>query len=202
VTEPADAEDARIVELFADRQRFYDLAAVQRLTGLGADAVASAVEELRIRVLHHGGRIVFGWEDVASLVLERRTPREIARILVRAGRESALPALQRFRTVAIELPLYQIRLLHHLAELRRGPAPLSISDVLEETLDALAYAEDGRAREVADRAAAAWFAPFDDESYRAPGCLYCGSADGDHEHPCAACRRRHVPEEADREGER
>jgi len=52
-------------------------------------------------------------------------------------------------TIEVELPLYQIRLLHHLAEQRssRGGLTLAASDVLEYELGTLACEEDAAAIE-------------------------------------------------------
>ena len=86
------------------------------------------------------GTLRFRWADVATLALERWTPREIARALQRAGCVHVLPPLNQVRAITVELPVYQIRLLHYLAE-QRSPedrAPRSISDILEYELAAMA----------------------------------------------------------------
>ena len=157
MAEASDRDEAGIVELFANRLRFYDAAAVRRLTGVTREQLAQAVGERRIAPLDLPGAMLFAWDDVTSLVLERWTPRQIERILVRAGRESAVPPLSRFHAITVELPLYQIRLLRQLAQARSlpGRSPLTVSDVLEDELAALA--QRGVARELADFAEAAWF---------------------------------------------
>lgn len=143
-------------------------------------------------------RRVVPWEDAAFLALERWTPRQIAGILRRAGHHDVLPPLNRFRTIPVELPVYQIRLLHYLAERRsvRGAPPLAASDVLEYELSALAFEEDVATidRTVPGFAAAASYPSEQDQpQVTADGCVFCGSATDAAAGICAKCVRRHVP---------
>lgn len=144
-----------------------------------------------------GTNVLLSWEDVASLVLERWTPRQIAHILRRAGQSDVLPALNQYRTIQVELPLYQIRLLHYLARQRgvRGAPPLAVSDVLEYELGALAFEENVAAIAFAipGFVAAANYPLGQDGALRiATGCVFCGAGVGAAREVCAACVARHV----------
>ena len=134
-------DERRIVELFAKRQPLYDAAAVRRITGTTRERLKAALAHRQFDPVSGHGALRFRWEDVASLALERWTPRQIAQTLERAGHSEALPRLNQVRAITIELPVYQIRLLEYLAEEQsaRDGAPRSISDALERALDALAF---------------------------------------------------------------
>ena len=177
--------DSDLRKLFTERRAFYTLEEARRLAGVSAAAIVRAIGEGAIDA-------TLPWEDVASLALARRTPRRIAHIV-----GDALPPLNRFRTIRVELPLYQLRLLHYLAEQRseRG-APLAVSDVLEYELAALAFEEDVAAidRAIPGFAAAASFPLLQEGApAAAEGCAFCGAdVDGGRE-VCPACAARHVP---------
>jgi hypothetical protein len=196
-TDDASGDDARILELFAERQRFYDFATVRRLTGATAERLEEALTEGHVEPVIQAGVVAFPWDDVASLALERWTPRQIAQTLARAEREHALSPLNQFRTITIELPVYQIRLLHYLAQAKSGDGrqPLSVSDVLECELDMLAWGElPDIERAVAGFEAAARFPSLDDAPHLVETrCLYCGTLIATGENACAACTTLHVP---------
>jgi hypothetical protein len=194
-------DEARIIELFAERQPFYDPAEVERLLGVSCDWLAEAVVEGRLGPVSLDTGPVFAWNDVAGLVLEWRTPREIAGIMARAGHDSAVPFLNRFRTISIELPVYQIRLLHQLAAAgsEGRSTPLTVSDVLEYELEGIAHGEGNGARALIEAIASVSPGSFHDERQLAGGCLYCGAPAGGCEPWCAACAALHVPSVTGRE---
>lgn len=134
---------------------------------------------------------------MAYLALERWTPRRIARAFARAGRANVLPYLNQVRTISVELPLYQIRLLHYLAEMRSGGRPrLTVSDVLEYELAALAAEEEP---DVIDREIAGFEGALNFPSTEhwpqvfEIQCLFCGTAIDERREICAACVERHAP---------
>lgn len=194
----ASPDEAGILELFAEKHAEYDLQAVLRLTGVTPDRLEHAVTEGEVEPLFHDGVVAFAWEDVAFLALERWTPRRIARTLTRAGRAHALPYLNQLRTISVELPLYQIRLLHFLAKVRtqEGRPPLAVSDVLEYELDALASQEELPAvcQEIAGFEAAANFPAFEGgQQFLEHSCNFCGTSITAAEDVCVHCCERHVP---------
>ena len=194
---PAGDDERRIVELFAHRQPLYDAATVRRLTGMTAERLEVALDEGHVEPVMDGGRLRYRWEDVANLALERWTPREIARTLERAGHAHVLPPLSQFRSITIELPVYQIRLLHQLAEEKSAEAgaPRTVSDVLEYELAAMATGEPEMEERFPGFETAALFPkPYHAQHLVEKRCLYCGGDVGD-EAICAACVRRHVPDE-------
>jgi hypothetical protein len=133
-------DEPRIVELFSERQPLYDASTVQRLTGASVERLEEALTHGHVDPVMDSGALRFRWEDVANLALERWAPREIARALERAGHGHALAPLNQFRAITVELPVYQIRMLQHLAEQRSAEdsAPRSVSDILEYELAAMA----------------------------------------------------------------
>jgi hypothetical protein len=172
-------------KLFTECRAFYTLEEARRLAGVSASAVARAIEEGAVEP-------ALPWEDVAGLALARWTPRRIAHIV-----GGALPPLNQFRTIRVELPVYQLRLLHYLAEQRSTrETPLAVSDVLEYELTALAFEEDVASldRAIPGFAAAANFPLLQQATpAAAAGCVFCG-ADVDRGHDiCPSCAARHVP---------
>src|SRR5437763_13662624 len=189
-----EGDDLLIVELFVHQRPLYDEADVLRLARIAPARLELAIDQGEVEPLSHAGARRFTWAEVVELAILRWTPRMIAGALRRAGAEHALPYLNQTRTIRIELPLYQIRLLHWLAVSgsEAGKPPLNVSDVLERELDALA-ADDRAEREVRGFRAAREFP----SSARRPhaleqSCIYCGSqalvrgCDA-----CAACIDRH-----------
>jgi hypothetical protein len=59
-TENANAEDARIIELFADKSRVYDAATVLRLTGVTADQLDRAVTAGEVEPISEASGLAFG----------------------------------------------------------------------------------------------------------------------------------------------
>lgn len=187
-----------LLELFVEKRPFYEADQVPRLAGISAERLSEAIREGEIEPLRDGDAVLVAWEDVAFFALDRWTPRQIAHVLRAAGHPRALPTLNQLRTITIELPAYQIRLLHHLADARSKPGAerLSVSDVLEYELDALASDEDLREMEriLPGFAAAASFPSFHDgPQLVAHTCLFCGTAIEPEREVCAACEARHVP---------
>jgi hypothetical protein len=196
-TESANAEDARIIELFVEKRAVYDSSAVLRLTGVTADRLERAVTDGEVEPIPDAGVLAFAWEDVAFLALERWTAGRIARTLAHAGRTHALPYFNQVRTISVELPLYQIRLLHYLAKMRsEGRPPLTVSDVLECELDALASEMEPAVidREIAGFEAAVYFPSFEDRPQVVDiRCVFCGKTIDGGQDACAPCAERHVP---------
>ncbi|HEX6095012.1 MAG TPA: hypothetical protein VF432_01715 [Thermoanaerobaculia bacterium] len=189
-----------LLELFVERQAFYRLADARRLVHVSEERLRHAIDEGVVEPVSDGTSLLIPWEDVASLALTRWTPRQIAHIVRRAGHPEALPPLNQFRTIQVELPVYQIRLLHYLAEQRSLPGvpPLAVSDVLEYELGALA-AEEGLTaldRAIPGFAAAAHYPlPEDRPQLTAGRCVYCDAGVAMNREVCRACVARHVPVE-------
>src|SRR5947209_248566 len=131
-----DNDDLLLLELFLHRRTTYTDPEVLRLTRLTPEKLRLAIEEWDLEPLDEAGSRTFAWTDVAHLALVRWTPRMIARALGRAGAAQALPPLNRMHTIPVELPLYQIRLLHWLAESHSEPGepPRNASDILEHEI--------------------------------------------------------------------
>jgi len=126
---------ACIRELFVERVPVYNVADVLRLTRSTEEEVAAAIEKGEMDASSVGDRLRIEWEDVAALALRRWTSRMVAGALD-VTYHDALPPLNQVKQIAVHLPLYQIRLLHVLAETRRGRfrARLNASDILEQQL--------------------------------------------------------------------
>jgi hypothetical protein len=190
-------DSSGVLQLFVRRRAFYRLADVRRLLRLSAERLEQAIAEGAAEVVSDGTSMRIAWEDVAALALTHWTPRRIASLLAGAGHAGALPPLNQWRTITVELPVYQIRLLHHLAERRSTPGapPLAASDVLEYELGALAFEEDVTAidRVIPGFAAAANYPSLQDQPQATQGCVFCGADGGAAQDICTACRVRHVP---------
>lgn len=190
-----DDDDARIVELFVRRRDRYDEPTVLRLTRATAAQLRLSIEEGEIEPDERSGMRTFGWADVVHLALRRWTPRMISAALARAGARQALPHLNQTRTIPVELPLYQIRLLHWLAaeSSEAGTPRLNASDIVERQIDALVSGlepADALAIEGAIHGfRAAWQFPQPQEA--APDvrerCIYCGSSRVRESGACASC---------------
>lgn len=190
--------EARLLTLFTERRAFYGLNEVRDLAGVSRTSLLRAIAEGVIELVSDGASALVAWEDVVALALTRWTPREVARAMLRAGHPEALPPLNRFYRITVELPAYQVRLLHYLAEHRRvlGAPPLTVSDVLEYELSALACGEDVAAieRMIPGFAAAANYPSADDQSQTMQDCcVFCGADVGPNCHVCAPCAARHEP---------
>jgi hypothetical protein len=100
----------------------------------------------------------------------------IAAAVRRAGMEHALPRLNETHTIRVELPLYQIRLLHWLAVTRSEPV------------------ERGAAGAIPNLGAATEF-PFAREPPQRgeKSCIYCGGAVPAGRDACVSCVARHGP---------
>lgn len=201
---PTDRE--RIIELFAERTPYYARSDVLRLTCSSEEEVTTAIHSGEITPapvpppwdeLYNGEPRVFSWEDVVHLAYRRWTPRMIDAALARQL-YPVLPRPQRVRRFAVHLPLYQLRLLHYLAE-QRGTARirLNASDILERVLHDLAntVAAEAEAAMPGFREALRYpyFIPRDDSSVGF--CQYCDqpTAVGDGG-VCETCSKRHEPE--------
>lgn len=185
--------DRRILELFARPEPFYRAAEVRRLLGLSSDELQEWIDR-PVSYVPNGKDQLFQWEDVAQLALEIRTPREIFHILRDAGRETAIPPLNRFHTVTVELPLYQVRMLHQLALMRSAKrrSPLNASDVLEYQLLQIVYDEPEIVHLLPGVEDAATYPRKIPPRRAAVSCIYCGAKAEDGE-VCAPCSVRHVP---------
>jgi hypothetical protein len=191
-------ESSGLMALFVERRPFYTLAAARRLAHMSVRRLQRAMDEGAVEPVSDGTSLLLAWEDVVALVLERWTPRQIAQILRRAGHPHALSPLNELHTIEVELPLYQIRLLHYLAERRsaRGAPPLAVSDVLEYELSALAFEEDLAAidRAIPGLAAAANDPLLQDRPQLIDDCcVFCGAAVATSRKVCPECIARHVP---------
>ncbi len=196
------ADRELIRELFAERKPFYDLADVFRLTRTGEEEVAAAVRRGVIGAPPLCDAMRITWVDVAELALRRWTPRMVAAALGVGNVDALLPPLNRVKRIAVYLPLYQIRLLHVLAETRAAGfrARLNASDILEQQLLDLASSVDTDEMETAipGFAAALRYPEFilsEHDWATAPCCCFCGRvSDVVGREMCDDCKRRHEPE--------
>ena len=193
----SNRDTSRLVRLFAERRDFYSVEEVCELAQLTPDRLHQAIADGTVELAARGPSTLIAWEELVSLVLRRWTPRQIAEVLRRAGHAEALPPLNRFHTITIELPVYQLRLLHYLAEQRRKPLapPLTASDVLEYELSALAFEEDLAAidRVIPGFAAAANYPSLGASApVAAEGCVFCGQAIRTPGDLCERCTERHL----------
>jgi hypothetical protein len=147
---PPTTDRSRIIELFAKRKPFYALADVQRLTRSSAEEVSAAVDAGALDPQREGEMLLFKWKDVAMLAHRRWTPRMIDAALGLSF-AAAVPPLNRVKHIDVHLPLYQIRMLHVLAEAECGGfrGRLNASDILEQLLLDLASSVDAEAMEEA-----------------------------------------------------
>jgi hypothetical protein len=192
-------DDARIVELFVRRRDRYDEPTVLRLTRATAAQLRVSIEEGEVEPDEQSGVRTFSWADVVHLALRRWTPRMISAALARAGARQALPLLNQTRTIPVELPLYQIRLLHWLAAESSEPGKprLNASDILERQIDALVSGLEPAEATVIEGAIHGFQAAsqFPQPEEAAPDveerCLYCGSRRVSERGACASCAVLH-----------
>ena len=194
-------DSATLLELFVERRSFYVLAEARRLAQISQRRLSEALQEGTVESVIQDGAVGLSWYDVVLLAVTQWTPRRIAAITRRAGHADVLPPLNQHRRITVELPVYQIRLLHLLAD-RRSLAdapPLTVSDILEYELSELAYVEHPRLTEQAipGLTGAIHYPSLESWSHArdAIGCLFCGSGVLAPGEVCPNCTRRHVPTE-------
>lgn len=194
------SDRALIRELFIQRVPLYSFADALRLTRTAQVEVDAAIADGGITTEAFSGRLAIPWDDVAKLALDRWTPRMINGALGSTDRLAVVPLLNRVQQIEVFLPVYQIRLLHYLAEMERGQfrARLNASDVLERHLLDLASAANPDELELAIpgfRTALhyPYFIPRGDDRFTA-FCWYCGQvSDVPGRQVCTDCHRRHEP---------
>lgn len=191
-------EAALIVELFVRREARYAEADVFRLTRMRPEQLEEEIAKGGVEPWVEAGMRWFDWADVAHLAFLRWRPRMVMEALRAANAAHALPLLNQTHTIRLELPLYQIRILHWLAVNGSEPgAPqLTASDVAERALNDLAEDTDDEADLDIRGFLAARNFPVSEPAPQIvrPACIFCGAA----LHPgedavCAACQARHVP---------
>lgn len=196
----AVTDRALIRELFIERVPLYSIADALRLARTAQTDVDAAIAAGGISTEAFRGQVVIPWEDVARLALDRWTPRMINGALGSTDRLAVIPLLNRVQQIEVFLPVYQVRLLHYLAEMERGQfrARLNASDVLERHLLDLASAVNADEIELAIpgfRMALhyPYYIPRDDDWFTA-FCWYCGRvSDVPGRQVCTDCHGRHEP---------
>jgi hypothetical protein len=194
------SDRALIRELLLERVPLYSFADALRLTRTTQDEVDAAVADGGIATEAFGGQVVIPWDDVARLALDRWTPRMLNGALGSTDRLGVIPLLNRVQQIEVFLPVYQIRLLHYLAEMERGQfrARLNASDILERHLLDLASSINADVLELAIpgfRAALdyPYFISREDDRSTA-FCWYCGRvSDVPGRQVCTDCHGRHEP---------
>lgn len=189
-----------IRELYIKRVPLYSITDALRLTRTTEAELEATLSAGAVASESFGGRITIPWDDVAALALERWTPRMIDGALGSVDRLAVIPLLNRIQQIEVFLPVYQVRLLHYLAETERGHfrARLNASDVLERHLLDVASAVNADEIELAIpgfRTALhyPYFIPRDDDWFTA-FCWYCGRvSDVPGRQVCTDCHRRHEP---------
>lgn len=181
-----------IIELFAKRRRSYGHDDVVRLTRSSEAEVAAAVSAGDLEPHRSHGQLLYTWEEVANFALRRWTPRMIAAALGSAH-AGAFPALNRVASIQVQLPLYQVRMLHVLADAEgdgfRGR--LNASDIVEQQLADLANGVDADEMEEAIpgfRAALRYPELMEHENPNVIACRFCGRLAED---VCTGCKERH-----------
>jgi|GEM_PF-1183317 len=191
---------ALICELFVKRRPHYSLEDVRRLTRSDDAEISAAIDADEFEPLDTGEGLALPWDDVALLALRRWTPRMVDGALDVLHRD-AVPRLNRIRQIQVQLPLYQIRLLHVLAEQRRAGfrGRLNASDVLEHELLEVALSVDAAEIEAeipGFRAALQYpyFIPREDD-WATAFCRFCGRLSGvAGREMCDDCKLRHEPQ--------
>lgn len=194
------SDRALIRELYVKRVPLYSFADALRLTRTTQAEIDAAIGVGAIATETCGGQLVIPWDDVAKLALDRWTPRMINGALGSTDRLAVIPLLNRVQQIEVFLPVYQIRLLHYLSEMERGPfrARLNASDVLERHLLDLVSAVNADELELAIpgfRAALhyPYFIPREDDRLTA-FCWYCGRVSHvPGRQVCTDCHGRHEP---------
>lgn len=194
------SDRALIRELYVKRVPLYSFADALRLTRTTQEEIDAAIGVGAVATETFGGQLVIPWDDVAKLALDRWTQRMVNGALGSVDRLSVVPLLNRVQQIEVFLPVYQIRLLHYLAEMERGQfrARLNASDVLERHLLDFASAVSADELELAIpgfRAALQYpyFIPREDDRFTA-FCWYCGRvSDVPGRHVCTDCHRSHEP---------
>jgi hypothetical protein len=191
-------EAALIVELFAKRQARYTEADVFRLTLVPRAQLEEEIANGAVEPRMKRGERWYAWPDVAHLAYFRWRPRMVMEALRDASAGNALPTLNQTYTIQIEVPLYEIRLLHWLAlqESEPGGPQLTASDVAERALNDLAE----NTREEAERDIRGFLAarnfPVSNPTPQIvkSACMFCGTALLPGEDAiCRSCQERHVP---------
>lgn len=190
---------ARIRELFVNRKPFYGVGEILRLTHTREAELTAAANDGVVTALLETDGPRFSWEDVAHLALRQWTPRMIDGALDIVHRE-VVPVLNRVKQIDVQLPLYQIRLLHVLAEMRgagfRGR--LNASDILEHELLEFAVSVDADEieAEIPGFRAAIHYPYFiqRENDWVTAFCRFCGrlSSVAGRE-ICDDCKQRHEP---------
>lgn len=196
----AVSDRALIRELFIERRPHYPFAEALRLTRMTQADLDAVVAGGVVLPETFAGAGVVRWEDVAALALERWTPRMMDAAIGRTARLSVTPLLNRIQQIEVFLPVYQVRLLHLLAEKERGTmrARLNASDVLERHLLDLASAVDADEVELSvpgfrEALRYPYFIPREDD-WSTAFCWYCGRvSDVAGRQVCTDCHRRHEP---------
>jgi len=191
---------ALIRELFVDRKAQYSVDDARRLTRSAEADIAAAIDDGEIEPLDTDGGLLFSWDDVALLALRRWTPRMVDGALDVIHRDT-VPRLNRVRQIQVQLPLYQIRLLHVLAETRRAGfrGRLNASDILEHELLEVALSADAAEIEMeipGFRSALQYpyFIPRDND-WATAFCRFCGRLSGvAGREMCDDCKLRHEPQ--------
>lgn len=191
----------RIIALYAQRQPTYPFKDVLPLLGISdaqlRDAISRGVIATETNDL---GQQVIAWAEVAALALEEWTPRMIEAALHHEADD--VPLLNQHRLIRVSLPIYQIRLLDHLARVASATrhVPRNASDILEHLLHDVANAQNTTAidAEVPGYAQALTYPYF---VPRRTGvlwlrCRYCGiSITEPVREVCRTCEAHHEPNE-------
>lgn len=189
-----------IIELFAKRRPNYSHDEVLRLTRSADEEIAAAVDAGDLQPHRKpGGPLLYAWDEVATFALRRWTPRMVCSLLGSAH-AAAIPYLNRTAVIEIELPLYQIRMLHVLANTDSDGfrASLNVSDIIElQLLDLADVADSDEMEDAIPGFRAARRYPYfvtyeDDEDTRY--CCFCGVAvEEKGREVCNECKERHQP---------
>jgi len=190
---------ALLRELFVQRAPSYSIQDVLRLTRSTDDELTAALKTGVIEATRTTGTVRIGWEDVATLAFQRWTPRMVAAALDVTYRD-VLPSLNQVKQIVVQLPLYQIRLLHELAQLQQGGvrARLNASDVLARELLDVASSVDASTIEAAIPGFTLalqypYFIPRADD-WATAFCRFCGRlSDEAGREMCDDCELRHQP---------
>ena len=189
-----------IIELFAKRRPSYTHDEVLRLTRSSEEEIAAAVNAGDLQPYRQlGGPLFYAWDEVATFALRRWTPRMVCSLLDSAH-AAAIPHLNRMAVIQVQLPLYQIRMLHVLASTNSVGfrAPLNVSDIIEQQLLDLADSVDSDEIEDAIPGFQAarrypYFVTYEDDQ-DTRYCRFCGVVVEEQDREvCDDCRERHEP---------
>lgn len=105
----------RIRTIFLHRKLRYSLADVSRLTGIAARKVVAGIEDGQYVASKRRGVYRFSWAELAHIAMEK-WPLAVIHDALGLDAVRALPRLLLLQELRVNLPAYQVLMLHRLAD--------------------------------------------------------------------------------------